>query len=84
MDVNASLRNKENRDVSVFRADNGTEYKNDELVSFCARKDIHFQRCVPYKHAQNGKAERMIRTVTEGALASLLHSTLAPYSLISC
>ena len=80
-DVNASLLNITGHSIGVLRSDNGTEYQNQDLDAFCKSKGILRQVCVPYRHAQNGKAERTVRTVTEGGLANLLHSRL-PYSFL--
>ena len=80
-DVNASLLNTTGYSFGVLRSDNGTEYCNQEVDAFCKNKGILRQMCVPHKHSQNGKAERTVRTVTEGGLANLLHSRL-PYSFL--
>lgn len=52
-------------DVKVLRSDNGGEYRNAKLESFCKKNGIKQEFTVPHNPEQNGMAERMNRTLTE-------------------
>lgn len=48
-----------------LRCDNGSEYINTELTTFCTDKGIRLQTTVRYTPEQNGKAERLNRTLMD-------------------
>ena len=54
-------------DVEVLRSDNGGKYTSNNFAEFCAEKGISHEFTVPYCPQQNGVAERMNRTIMEGA-----------------
>ena len=62
------------RDVMYLRADN--EYTSNAIKSLLDRVGAILELCVPHEHGQNGKAERIIRTLCEMMLAMLHHSGL--------
>ena len=62
--------------VKAVRTDGGGEYVNKELDSFFAEKGIAHQQTVAYTPQQNGKAERLNRTVLERTRAMLEDSQL--------
>ena len=64
--------NKYSRQVKTFRTDNGGEFVNSAFVTALNAAGISHQLSVPYMHQQNGKAERVIRTV-EGRVLAMLH-----------
>jgi transposase InsO family protein len=67
-------------DVQQLRSDNGGEYRNRRLTTFCKTMGITQQFSEPYTPEQNGKAERMNRTLLEMVKASLKHGHLEdPY-----
>ncbi|KAJ9558107.1 hypothetical protein OSB04_012721 [Centaurea solstitialis] len=70
------VENQVNLRVKVIRSDNGTEFKNADLNSFCEEKGIERQFSAPRTPQQNGVAERRNRTLIEAARAML-----APYEL---
>uniref|UniRef100_A0AAV1U159 Integrase catalytic domain-containing protein n=1 Tax=Peronospora matthiolae TaxID=2874970 RepID=A0AAV1U159_9STRA len=51
--------------INVLRSDNGGEYRNKTMNSFCKAKFIKQEFKVPYNPEQNGMAERMNRTLVE-------------------
>ena len=51
--------------IITVRTDNGGEYINNELESYFDSKGIVHQTTVPYTPEQNGKAERLNRTLME-------------------
>ena len=62
--------------VKVLRSDNGGEYTSNSFAKFCAEKGILHEFTVPYCPQQNGVAERMNRTIMEGARSMLYHAKL--------
>ncbi|KAJ9558174.1 hypothetical protein OSB04_012788 [Centaurea solstitialis] len=70
------VENKTNLRVKVIRSDNGTEFKNADLNSFCEEKGIERQYSAPTTPQQNGVAERRNRTLIEAARTMLADSKL--------
>ncbi|KAJ9553923.1 hypothetical protein OSB04_017968 [Centaurea solstitialis] len=70
------MENKTNLRVKVIRSDNGTEFKNADLNSFCEEKGIERQYSAPRTPQQNGVAERRNRTLIEAARTMLADSKL--------
>ncbi|KAJ9542204.1 LOW QUALITY PROTEIN: hypothetical protein OSB04_028710 [Centaurea solstitialis] len=69
------VENKTNLKVKVIRSDNGTEFKNADLNSFCEEKGIERQYSTPRTPQQNGVTERRNRTLIEAARTMLLPIT---------
>lgn len=67
-------------DVLKVRTDNGGEYVNNTVLTFFKTKGIDPQTTVPYTPQQNGKAERLNRTLLERVRCMLADSKL-PASL---
>ncbi|GKE37987.1 retrovirus-related pol polyprotein from transposon TNT 1-94, partial [Tanacetum coccineum] len=63
------VENQNDVKAKQIRTDNGTEFKNSELESFCDEKGISQNFTSPYTPEQNGVAERNNRTVTTEILA---------------
>ncbi len=53
--------------LRVLRTDNGLEYCNKDMKSFCAQHGIQCGYCVPDTPEANGKIERLNRTLLEKA-----------------
>ncbi|KAJ9536511.1 hypothetical protein OSB04_un000305 [Centaurea solstitialis] len=70
------MENKTNLRVKVIRSDNGTEFKNAGLNSFCEEKGIERKYSAPRTPQQNGVAERRNRTLIEAARTMLADSKL--------
>ncbi|KAI3729397.1 hypothetical protein L6452_18054 [Arctium lappa] len=68
------IENQTNQKVKVIRSNNGTEFKNLDLNTFCEEKGIERQYSAPRTPQQNGVAERRNRTLIEDA-RSLLSSS---------
>ena len=60
----------------MLRTDNDGAFLLDDLKVFFKEQDIDLQLCTPYKHGQNGQAERAGRTLKEHAAAMLLDSRM--------
>ncbi|KAI3684857.1 hypothetical protein L6452_34084 [Arctium lappa] len=71
------IENQTNQKVKVIRSDNGTEFKNLDLNTFCEEKGIERQYSAPRTPQQNGVAERRNRTLIE-AVRSLLADSKLP------
>ncbi|KAI3735987.1 hypothetical protein L6452_15516 [Arctium lappa] len=70
------IENQTNQKVKVIRSDNGTEFKNLDLNTFCEEKGIKRQYSAPRTPQQNGVAERRNRTLIEAARSLLADSKL--------
>src|SRR6267154_3649460 len=62
-----------------IRVDNGKEYINNELLTWCKDKGIEIQTTAPYTPEQNGVAERFNRTLTELACAMIIARDLPEF-----
>ncbi|GJZ53875.1 retrovirus-related pol polyprotein from transposon TNT 1-94, partial [Tanacetum coccineum] len=71
------VENKNDVKVKQIRTDNGTEFKNSKLESFCDEKGISHNFSSPYTPEQNGVAERKNRAVIEAARTLLNGSILS-------
>lgn len=67
---------KFNTGISRLRCDNGTEYVNRELEEFCKEKGVRMETTIRYTPENNGKAERINRTLIEKG-----RSMLAEYAM---
>jgi transposase InsO family protein len=65
--------------VKILRSDRGGEYLNEELDDFCKQHGILHQTTAPYTPQQNGKAERLNRTLMEKARSMLQGASLPPH-----
>ncbi|XP_062528652.1 copia protein isoform X2 [Bombyx mori] len=65
--------------VKKIRCDNGTEYSNNSLISWCQNKGIVLDLTIPYTPQLNGKAERLNRTLMEKTRALLLDGAVPKY-----
>jgi hypothetical protein len=65
--------------TKCFQADNGIEFINTATTKFFAAQGTHLRYSCPYTSPQNGKAERIIRTLNNSIRTMLLH---APYPRI--
>ncbi|GKF21319.1 retrovirus-related pol polyprotein from transposon TNT 1-94 [Tanacetum coccineum] len=73
------VENQNDVKVKQIRTDNGTEFRNHELESFCDEKGISQNFSSPYTPEQNGVAERKNRTLIEAARTMLNGSVLDMY-----
>ena len=68
------LFNKHGHHALAVRLDYGTEFTGGPFVTYCNKNGIVRQMSTPHKHGQNGKIERLWRTLVEAAVANLHHS----------
>ncbi|GJY71373.1 retrovirus-related pol polyprotein from transposon TNT 1-94 [Tanacetum coccineum] len=65
------VENQNDIKVKQIRTDNGTEFRNIKLKSFCDEKGISQNFSSPYTPEQNGIAKRKNRTIIEAAINML-------------
>lgn len=65
--------------VKAVRSDRGGEYMGKDLQSFFASQGIEHQTTAPYTPQQNGRAERLNRTLMERTRAMLQDAHLPPH-----
>ncbi|GJY60869.1 retrovirus-related pol polyprotein from transposon TNT 1-94 [Tanacetum coccineum] len=70
------VENQNDVKVKQIRTDNGSEFRNHELESFCDEKGISQNFTSPYTPEQNGVAERKNRTLIQTARTMLNGSVL--------
>nr|GFB53533.1 ribonuclease H-like domain-containing protein [Tanacetum cinerariifolium] len=63
-------------DQPLYRSDNRTKFKNNDLNQFCGMKGIKREFSIPRTPQQNGIAERKNRTLIEAARTMLAYSLL--------
>jgi transposase InsO family protein len=72
----ALLERQSGKQLRQFRSDNGGEYVNAAVDQLLRSRGIAPQNSMPYTPQQNGKAERLNRTLLERIRAMLLESGL--------
>ncbi|GJU22074.1 putative ribonuclease H-like domain-containing protein [Tanacetum coccineum] len=75
-DLIVGLENRLRHKVKTIRCDNGTEFKNQLMNEFCAKKGIKREYSIARTPQQNGVAERKNRTLIEAARTMLADSLL--------
>ncbi|GJU79232.1 putative ribonuclease H-like domain-containing protein [Tanacetum coccineum] len=68
------IENQLNHRVKIIRSDNGTEFKNRDMLEFCGNKGIKQEYSNARDLQQNGVAERMNRTIIEAVRTMLADS----------
>uniref|UniRef100_A0AAV1U5H8 Integrase catalytic domain-containing protein n=1 Tax=Peronospora matthiolae TaxID=2874970 RepID=A0AAV1U5H8_9STRA len=68
--------------IKVLRSDNGGEYRNETMNSFCKAKFIKQEFTFPYNLRQNGMAERMNRTLTSKILPNASNKNSSPHEMV--
>jgi len=64
--------------VKAVQCDNGREFDNSRMRTFFLTNGVHLCMSCPYTSPQNGKAERMIRTINNAARSILFQASLPP------
>ncbi|KAJ9520596.1 hypothetical protein QJQ45_007467 [Haematococcus lacustris] len=76
--VITELETQSGHRCKALRSDNGSEYSNKTLRDWCSSKGIQQQFSAPYCPEQNGKAERLNRTIMQSTRSMLLSAQLPP------
>jgi len=66
------------RPIVALQTDNGREFDNHALRTFLASHGVSLRFSCPYTSQQNGKAERILRTLNDGVRMLLFHSAVPP------
>ncbi|GJX18614.1 putative ribonuclease H-like domain-containing protein [Tanacetum coccineum] len=74
--VDSGLENQLNNNVKIIRCDNGTEFKNQAMNEFCAKKGIKREFSMARTPQHNGVAKRKNKTLIEAARTMLADSLL--------
>jgi len=77
IEVLTLLENQTGKSVKAIRSDNGSEFVNATLSAFLRARGILHQRSAPYTPEQNGRAERLNRTLLEKVRAMLADTGVA-------
>jgi transposase InsO family protein len=64
--------------LKVIRSDGGGEFAGKKWTEWLESKGVIHEVTAPYTPEQNGKAERAVRTIKEGARTMLIDSCLKP------
>jgi hypothetical protein len=67
----AFLKTQTGRTVRSLQTDNGTEFINETMAAFNQANGILHRTTVPYAHEQNGRVERLNRSIGDGIRANL-------------
>ncbi|GKB45552.1 putative ribonuclease H-like domain-containing protein [Tanacetum coccineum] len=70
------IENQLNQKVKTISCDNGTEFKNRDIIEFCGSKEIKKEYSNARTPQQNGVAERKNKTLVEAARTILADSFL--------
>lgn len=76
-DMFAAFETQTGKKIKAVRTDNGGEYIKAELEDYFKSKGINHQTTVPCTPQQNGKAERLNRTLLEKTRAKLIDAQLS-------
>ena len=62
--------------ILQWKSDAGGEYKSKAFIKMLQDRGIEILQSVPYTHQQNGRVERMIRTIMEKSESMRLHACI--------
>ncbi|KAK1585951.1 hypothetical protein QYE76_000053 [Lolium multiflorum] len=66
------------RPIHALQTDNGKEFDNITIRSLLATHGAIFRLTCPYTSSQNGRAERMLRTLNDCVRTLLFHASMPP------
>jgi len=72
------VKNQFNTKIVEWMSDAGGEYKLTAFLEMLGNKGIKVSQSIPYVHQQNGRAERLICTLTEKAETRHFWACLPP------
>jgi len=74
----AMVKNQFNTNIVKWMSDAGGEYKSKAFLDMLGNEGIKISQSIPYVHQQNGRAERLICTLTEKAETMRFQACLPP------
>ncbi|XP_071741282.1 uncharacterized protein [Rutidosis leptorrhynchoides] len=72
------IKTQFNSEIKAFQCDNGGEFDNKQLLQLFKTNGIQVRFSCPYSSQQNGKSERMIRTIINLIRTLLFQAHLPP------
>jgi hypothetical protein len=78
MSFHAFVQTQFARPIRAIQTNNGREFDNTVLHKFYSDNGIILRLSCPYTSQQNGRAERILRTLNDGVCALLFHVALPP------
>lgn len=75
----AYVKTQFERPIKSFQIDHGREFDNNNFKQFCLNNGMVLRFSCPHTSSQNGKAERMLRTLNNIKRTLLFHASL-PHS----
>ena len=72
------VKNQFKTTIKALQCDNGGEYNNKQFLQFFSEQGIVFRFSCPHTSQQNGKAERMIRTINNAIRCLLFQAKMSP------
>lgn len=76
VDYEAMARAQFGFGIGSFLCDNGREFINQDVSDFCRKKGIRMINSVAYNHQQNGRAERLNRTLEDRSRTMLMETEM--------
>ena len=61
----------------ILRLDNDATFTSSEFREYCRKAEIKLEFCQPYRHQQNGLAERAIRSLNSTARVLLIAANIS-------
>src|SRR3990167_6577683 len=74
VEYKAKYENMLNINILAIKTDNGGEFCSNEFVNYLETQGIEKRTITPYANQQNGKAERLNRTIMKKARALMFHN----------
>ena len=74
----ANVKTQFGTQIMSLQCDNGGEYNNSQFLINFDEHGINFRFSCPYTSQQNGKAERMIRTINNAIRTLLFQAQMSP------
>jgi len=74
----AFVRTQFQANIMCFQTNNGREFDSSASRAFFAKHGITLRLTCPYTSQQNGRAERILRTLNDGVRTLLLQAALPP------
>lgn len=72
------VKNQFGATIKSLQCDNGGEYNNNQFHTHFSQHGITFRFSCPHTSQQNGKAERIIRTINNAIRSLLFQAQLSP------
>jgi histone deacetylase 1/2 len=76
LSFHAFVRTQFHCDIQCLQTDNGREFDNSAMRAFFTTHGISFRLTCPYTSQQNGRAERILRTLNDSLRTLLFHASV--------